>query len=173
MIGGSSTGFSFLSSASLFSFQPLCQSLAGFVCFVSDSFKPLTFALILTSRLSCRFHMFLSLIQAINYCFPGSNHARVLQVLFVWSIHQLEQYLTFQIMPVWHDLKCKILTLRVLQVWSLLQFYQLDFDILLFRWLMSQGEGEKAVKIMKRIARLNGKKVMNQSTKKSISHIPN
>ena len=30
----------------------------------------------------------------------------------------------------------------------------------LFRWLMSQGEGEKAVKIMKRIARLNGREVI-------------
>ena len=76
---------------------------------------------------SCRFRFVLSLIQAINFCFLGSNRARVLQVSFVLSIHQLEQYLTFQIMPVWHDLKCKILTLRVLQVWSLLQFYQLDF----------------------------------------------
>ena len=29
----------------------------------------------------------------------------------------------------------------------------------LFRWLMSMGEGEKTVKIMKRIAKMNGKEV--------------
>ena len=28
-----------------------------------------------------------------------------------------------------------------------------------FRWLMSMGEGEKTVKIMKKIARMNGKEV--------------
>ena len=28
-----------------------------------------------------------------------------------------------------------------------------------FRWLMSMGEGEKTVKIMKKIAKMNGKEV--------------